>query len=481
MLAATWAASMGMAQQPFDLDLGFRTNILTSGVFTSQYVNSIHVLDDGKLYVSGQFHFAGDATMAYFKRLNSDGQLDVTFPNVGAGTGKITPWSNGYYVGTGQEIKRLTSNATLDPTFDMNSSWPLVSIFQGGDYHVYPDGRVLVTGSHDMEDTARGFVGPHQLVWFQSNGYLDTTQVHRKANGILWTLREQPDDKFLVSCTCTYYDDQPVSPIFRIHPDGSLDTSFHVALEPWGYTYEMLTMPDGRILVAGNHQVSWSTDTLCAFRFMPNGDLDPTFVPVPCQLLYSQTQRANAYGLLALDDGRHVLTGNFDQIHGQPRGGIALLNEDGSLSDEHFVGAACGEYASPGGPRRVIAGIVPASDGSYYIHGVYHGYSDGTTNDPTQRFVSRLYGLDVGVRELEQLRMEVYPNPASTYVVVELQEPLAHGVLVLRDALGRAVLQQRVVGYYNTMNTNGLGNGVYLIELWSNGERRATRKLVVQQ
>jgi hypothetical protein len=151
------------------------------------------------------------------------------------------------------------------------------------------------------------------------------------------------------------------------------------------------------------------------------------------------------------------------------------------LSDEFFVGAACGPYE--GGPNfagYVLTGIVRAPDGSYYIHGVYLGYSDGTTNDPTQRFVSRLYGLDVGVREHAQARMGVYPNPASSHMTVELEEMPTQGLLLLRDALGREVLQQRVAGYQNTVPLHGLGSGVYLVELREGGERRAAQRVVVQ-
>src|SRR5690606_3008309 len=185
-------------------------------------------------------------------------------------------------------------------------------------------------------------------------------------------------------------------------------------------------------------------------------------------------------GLFPLEDGRIIVTGTFDHLHGEPRGGIALLNSDGSLSDDHFVGAACGTYDLPSGPLRRIGGIVQAPDGGYYIYGTYLGYSDGTTNDPTQRFVSRLYGLDVGVREHAQPRMEVYPNPAHTYVTVELEQSITNGMLLLRDALGREVWQQRVAGYQNTVPLHGLGGGVYLLELWAGGERRAAQRVVVQ-
>jgi uncharacterized delta-60 repeat protein len=488
MLAAIWAASMGLAQQPFDLDPGFRTNILTSGVFNSQYVNSILPLPDGKVLVSGQIVFSGDDPFVLRSgaRLNQDGTRDGTFPDLVFMGGKITPWNNQFYCGGGQSVGRSNMDGSHDPTFDMNSSWPLVSIFQGGDYHVFPDGRVLVTGSHDMYDTLRGFVGPHQLVWFQSNGYLDTTRVHRQCNGILWTLKEQPDGKFLIGSWCSWYDGHPVGPVFRIHPDGSLDTTFTAPMEHASYTftYDMYNYEDGRILVSGTYtSIPGVTDTVCVVRLHSDGGLDMSFHMASFRDTTTANRTPRVMETLPLEDGRLIVVGDFDFVDGISRRGIVMLHADGTVDESVFDEAGCSPFyfGSQGeNLNRVIAGITPAHDGGYYIYGGYVGYSDGTTNDPTQRFVSRLYGLDVGVREHAQPRMEVYPNPSSTYVTVELEQMPAQGVLLLRDALGREVWQQRVAGYQNTVPLHGLGGGVYLLELWAGGERRAAQRVVVQ-
>lgn len=377
-------------------------------------------------------------------------------------------------------------DGTLDTSFDMHSAWHLISLFQGGDYHVFPDGRVLVTGSHDMYDTLRGFVGPHQLVWFQSNGYLDTTRVHRQCNGILWTLKEQPDGKFLIGSWCSWYDGHPVGPVFRIHPDGSLDTTFTAPMEheTITYTYAFHIDGEGRILAGGTYSaMPGVSDTLCVVRLMPDGQRDMGFHLAAFQNHTAAGGIPRAGQVLELDDGRIVVTGDFDRVDGHLRKGIVMLRADGTVDESVFDEAGCSPFyfGSQGeNLNRVIAGITPAHDGGYYIYGGYVGYSDGTTTDPTQRFVSRLYGLDVGVREHAQPRMEVYPNPAHTYVTVELEQSITNGMLLLRDALGREVMQQRVAGYQNTVPLHGLGGGVYLLELWAGGERRAAQRVVVQ-
>jgi hypothetical protein len=137
-------------------------------------------------------------------------------------------------------------------------------------------------------------------------------------------------------------------------------------------------------------------------------------------------------------------------------------------------------YAGPVFAGYSLVGIVPAPNGSYYIYGVYHGYNDGTTNDPTQRFISRLYGLNVGIAEQERITFKLYPNPASTQLTVELEQLPEQGELLLRDALGREMLRERIAGHYPTLSVQQLPAGLYLLEVWSKGQRVGSERVVVE-
>lgn len=137
-------AATAVAQQPFDLDLSFRTHI------EKIYVTSIALMPDGKLLVSGEITFP-NGDWRPLTRLNSDGSRDLTFPIVLAGGGRIRPWNDQYYVLAGGFFglpSRLFPNGLLDTTFDIQDAYEYFSPNQGGDYHVYPDGSVVLTGSH---------------------------------------------------------------------------------------------------------------------------------------------------------------------------------------------------------------------------------------------------------------------------------------------------------------------------------------------
>ena len=115
----------------------------------------------------------------------------------------------------------------------------------------------------------------------------------------------------------------------------------------------------------------------------------------------------------------------------------------------------------------------------FYIRGSFHGYDDGTQSYPDQRFITRLFGLDVGVREQERLRFSLAPNPASGTAMLQLQEVPAQARLLLRDALGRTVLEMPVQSTATALPLAGLAAGVHVVELWSGARRLGQERLVV--
>ncbi|MBL8009887.1 MAG: T9SS type A sorting domain-containing protein, partial [Flavobacteriales bacterium] len=138
-------------------------------------------------------------------------------------------------------------------------------------------------------------------------------------------------------------------------------------------------------------------------------------------------------------------------------------------------------YEYMGFPYSSVESIAPDPvNGGFYICGAYHGYDDGTVNDSTQRFVSRLYGLDVGVREVEEpVKLEVYPNPAHTSTTVRWARP-GNYQLRLFDGTGREVRHSTHQGTEAVLDLTGLPAGPYLIGLTDRTHRTWSRTLIVE-
>ena len=237
LVAAAMAATNIAAQQSFELDASFQTTI------DQDYVSSVVSLTDGDVLVSGMLVFAGGNPFIPRggARLGPSGMLSSGFNQYPPIDGRIVLWNDRFYAGGGT-VRRLLSNGFQDPSFISMNLGPYFSSFQGGDYHVFPDGRVLMSGSHQLEDTIRGFDGWYSLIWFSNEGYLDTTRIHRRSNGNMFEFEAFPEGsvpevegKFLCSTQGNQYEGQTVGKVFRIHPDGSLDTAYQSPLSNFGW------------------------------------------------------------------------------------------------------------------------------------------------------------------------------------------------------------------------------------------------------
>jgi len=256
-------------QLPFDLDTTFRAPIDT------WYVSSIAPQPDGDVLLSGQIRFPADpiGTFRLLARVDASGQPIAGFP-YGYGGGKLVEWNGRYYVLNNQIVRRVWPYGTTDTDFISMNLGPYFSSLQGGDYHVYPDGRVLMSGVHVLSDSIRGYEGLYCLCWFSNTGYLDTTAHHRNCSGSLDFFQALPNGKFIGSGSTGIWDGQPASNIIRFEADGELDTTFQANVW-WGQAYGFLPLTDGRVYASGLFRITGISDTLNLVRFMPDGSLEP--------------------------------------------------------------------------------------------------------------------------------------------------------------------------------------------------------------
>ena len=130
-------------------------------------------------------------------------------------------------------------------------------------------------------------------------------------------------------------------------------------------------------------------------------------------------------------------------------------------------------------------GAVLTPDNMLYVYGAYHGYTDGSTNDPDQRFITRLYGpdLNTGVTP-EPLNTEaelhLYPNPGTGAFVLDL---LLDGPATaqLLDASGRMVHSQVLAAGTERHNLQTAQlPGAYVLRVQTADGRTLRGRVVVQ-
>jgi uncharacterized delta-60 repeat protein len=220
----------------------------------------------------------------------------------------------------------------------------------------------------------------------------------------------QADGKLLVSGAFTSFAGVPVpTGLVRLLPSGAVDATFQPAASLAPLVPQAL-LPDGRLLVQANSQAG----TARLRCLLPDGATDASFAPVA---VTSAGYPTSSWGtVLQPGDLKPVLYGDFSEVAGQPRTGLARL--------------------SAASPLTVRVGSGVASP------------------------------------------LGFYPNPAHQHVTLVLPTALTQaGSAQLYDALGREVGHQPVPAHAQelTLSLTGLHPGLYLLRCGA-----ATGQLVIE-
>lgn len=274
------------------LDVAF-TNALTSGGLNGT-VYAIAVQSNGKIIVGGDFTFYQSSLnqVGHIIRLNSDGTMDNSFNNLGAGFNSATVGSTGkvysikiqadnsilvagdfinYNGDPVNRIIRLNSDGSPDIAFRNN-----VNLFGGFneaiyDVAVHPDGRIFVGGSFIYTLASPT---PNHIACLNANGSLNTQFIpvdhgcHNQsgyATDPVSKILMQPDGKILLAGSFISFRDKdttgyrPTSHLLRLNKDCTLDKSFNNNYSTASFSsttghklYTIALQTDGKIIAGGN-------------------------------------------------------------------------------------------------------------------------------------------------------------------------------------------------------------------------------------
>lgn len=205
------------------------------------------------------------------------------------------------------------------------------------------DGAVVAAGDFvQCEGLPR-----RRLVRFTASGALDPTfNPGTGPDGVVRAVAVQPDGKIVIGGDFVTYRGVARRHLARLQPDGSLDESFlGPAFAPAtdSRVNALARLPDGKILVGGRFSSATGPSRSGLCRIDPSGALDPAFMATGDGAHTTGAPSAfRAVLALALQpDGRILVGGDFSAFHGQPRGGLARLEQDGTL-DHGFAPASNG-------------------------------------------------------------------------------------------------------------------------------------------
>jgi len=283
---------------------------------------ALAIQSDGKSIVGGEFTSYRGIECNYIARLNTDGSLDTTF-NVGLG-------------------------------FDSGVR----------DIIIQPDGKILAVGDFHAYNGEEHI----HLIRLNTDGSPDLTFAPLETaggNNQVIVIYPELEGKFLVGGSFWYYGDSARKGLVRINSDGSIDDTFNpsVGIGKWDCILDFKVQSDGKILVGGEINSFAGVERRGIVRVNTDGSVDETF---DSEIGVSENGAVTTLAIQS--DGKILIGGSFETYNDIARGGIARLNEDGTL-DSTFV-------ADPGmeGSHWIFdVKILP--DGKILVSGSFDSYN----------------------------------------------------------------------------------------------------------
>lgn len=366
--------------------------------------------------------------------LNEQGVRDPFYASV-PGTLDLYPSGDSVFYSwqnySGNRINRhQASDGSVDPYYPMFNLDHVNAYLHGA--AVDDQGRTYVMGSFNFTDTVEGVIGPWSVLRLHPNGALDTSFSPGRTDNPYF-ITPLPDGGVLL-CGGFHYNGVPVSTLFKVNDDGSLDTGFDNGML-WTRPHSALPLANGKVLLTGdfirqNSLGVW--DTVYVIQLLPDGSPDPDF-----QLSLDMPGGFSTIvtSIVAWGTEHYVIAGNFMSANGHPRHGIAMIDQFGNLDTLHC------NWPGPGLlDGDVWLYVVKDVDDRLLVHGRFNGFNDGQASVPYGGLV-RLVQDDTGIADpyLSPRTSRLYPLPATDHAWLEWSGggSIHHAVII--DCTGRSV------------------------------------------
>ena len=307
-------------------------------------LTALTVQRSGHILIGGLFTFIDGTARNRFARLNPNGQLDTSFPNInvnGAVNGTVNALveqANGKIILAGDfttvndeprnGIARLNANGTLDTNFNPNvtgGSIQAVALQMVGDRE-----KIVIGGAFTMVNGNTR----NRIARLNDDGSLDSPNLNPNAQVV--SLVTTPDNQVLVGGNFTFIGGVIRINLARLNVNGSVDTSFSSPITDPASVLAIALQSDNRVVIGGTF--STTAGSLIA-RLSANGNLDPSFTP-PTITNDASDEQAIIRAVFVQPDGKIVFGGEFNGTVGTTMAdNLARLNANGDV-DSDFTSRA---------------------------------------------------------------------------------------------------------------------------------------------
>ena len=347
-------------------------------------VLALALQSDGKILAGGDFTLVNYVSRQRLVRLlGEDGSVDPTFNAAANGSVRsLAVQEDGSILLAGaftavngvvrNHIARLKSNGVLDTAFDpgYGTDHP---VFAMAAATVGSERKIVLGGAFTL---VNGFTRKGVAV-LNNDGSVDAAfDPGTGANGVVYAVAVYPTNtthagKILVGGDFASFNGTPRPRLVRLHPNGTVDTSFNVGVGPDDAVRAIVIQPDGRVLIGGAFSSVNGVSLPRLARLHADGGVDMSFNP-------GQGANDTVTAFVLQGDLRIIVGGQFTRCNGVTRNRITRLNQDGTVDPTINFGL---------GANNFVAAALLDPNGRILIGGGFTEY-DGT---PRQR-IARIYG-----------------------------------------------------------------------------------------
>ena len=443
-------------------------------------VRAISQQPDGRLLVAGDFMLMNAWPTNNVARLWPDGRVDTTFRAPAFAGGDVLALAadaqgrvlvSGTFGAVGGQpragVARLLANGTLDLSFQPD----VRPAFSGGSgpivraVVVQPDGKMLLGGSF-IAAGAGGALMPH-LVRLLPTGLPDASFVPAMPfSGQIGALLLQPSGAILVAGNI--YSNQ-LELVRRLLPNGSLDPAFTIVPANQvlaGIGLAMAPTATGGFVLVGTYHGVGAIGRASVARFLADGTLDLTFnSPLP-----GGVGPAAPVNAVAVEAGGQVFIGG-DLGNGGNVSYLRRLLPTGAFDSTYF-----NPFTAPE-PDAVVSALLLQPDGKLLVGGNF----ENVVGQPRIGLARLLPPSILSTSSAQLAAgVKAYPIPAHNQLHLQFEASrLPHQVQLL-DALGRVVCTQPANQPELTVSTAGLPAGIYQLRVAYAQGGAIIRRVVVE-
>jgi uncharacterized delta-60 repeat protein len=201
--------------------------------------------------------------------------------------------------------------------------------------------------------------GKRNLLRFLPDGSLDPSFMLKSGfDGSVYSVVSLINGKYLVAGSFKNYDNSGKNYLVRLNNDGSLDMSFSLDNQIMKEIYHAVIQADNKILI----YVEVSSTSKLIYRLHPNGAIDNSWSTGT-----GFKSSSGSISIIVQPDGKVIAAGTFSEFNGYLRNNIVRLNKNGSIDLTFRIGT--------GFTSRVIK-VRTQSNGKLVAIGDFFGYNN---------------------------------------------------------------------------------------------------------